>query len=178
MSEKGADYYRLPSLAATGRFGTELGALLKSGDLVAMNGDLGSGKTTMTRALARGMGLAGPVSSPTFALVQEYRGTVPLFHFDPYRLETLDDMVDIGFEEYLERNGVIVVEWAERIVPLLPPERIELTLSAEAPDEFDAEESARVVTLAARGERATHVARMLTLALPDLLTADSSRGAA
>lgn len=105
-------------------FGVALGSLLRSGDVVALEGDLGSGKTTLTKAIARGMGLIDDVTSPTFNLVHEYHGLVPLFHIDPYRLKNSEDANDLGMEEYLSRAGVVIVEWASRIAELLPSERL------------------------------------------------------
>ena len=120
----------------TARFGEALGAKLGAGDCVALIGDLGAGKTTLTKAIARGMGIASPVTSPTYTLVQEYPGRIPLFHADPYRLENPADVLDFGFEEYFTRSGVVIVEWADKIAELLPEERLTLTLEiAGEPDE-------------------------------------------
>ena len=121
--------YLLHDLAETQMWGRMLGASLQAGDVIAMIGDLGAGKTTLTQAIARGMQIAEPVTSPTFALAQEYLGRVPLFHFDPYRLDSAEAFAEIGFDEYFERGGVIVVEWADKIAPLLPEERLTLTLT-------------------------------------------------
>ena len=107
------------------------GVLLKAGDVIALVGDLGMGKTTLAQGVAQGMGIADSVTSPTFTLVQEYGRTLPLFHFDPYRLEQPEAMYDLGFEEYLERGGVVLVEWADRIAALLPPERLTVTMQEE-----------------------------------------------
>src|SRR5581483_9774605 len=107
--------FALLSEQETRRFGRALGELLRPGDVVALIGDLGTGKTTLTQAIARGMGITADVSSPTFALVHEYYGPTPLFHFDPYRLDRCEDLADLGFEEYFHRGGVIVVEWADKV---------------------------------------------------------------
>src|SRR5690349_18024868 len=112
--------FRLATRAATTAIGRLLGAQLKPGDVVALIGDLGAGKTTLTQAIAEGMGITSDVSSPTFALIHEYPGTVPLFHIDPYRLDRAEDLAELGFEEYLQRGGVIVVEWADKVADLLP----------------------------------------------------------
>ncbi len=108
--------------------GRALGKLLRAGDVIALIGDLGAGKTTLTQGIAQGMGITERVTSPTFTLVQEYGQETPLFHFDPYRLERPEDVSDFGFEEYLERGGIVVVEWADKIAALLPDERLTLTL--------------------------------------------------
>src|SRR5205823_6429505 len=123
-----------PTPAATGRFGRELGSRLRSGHVVSLIGDLGAGKTTMAQAIAAGMGIAAHVTSPTFGLIHEYSGPVPLFHFDTYRLERPQDLADLGFHEYLERGGVVVIEWADRFPELLPAERLTLRMEIDPSD--------------------------------------------
>ena len=90
--------------------GEALAARLKAGDVVAYRGDLGAGKTAFTRGLARGLGCTGRVSSPTFTIVNEHEGRLPLFHFDLYRLGDGEELFDIGWEDYLDRGGVCAVE--------------------------------------------------------------------
>ena len=92
--------------------------------MVAYRGDLGAGKTAFTRGLARGLGCTGRVTSPTFTVVNEYEGRLPLFHFDLYRLEGEDALYDIGWEDYLDRGGVCAVEWSERAEAALPRETV------------------------------------------------------
>ncbi len=121
--------WRLPTRADTARFGEALGQRLRPGNCVALVGDLGAGKTTLVRAMARGLGVTSHVSSPTFGLIQEYRGPVPMFHIDPYRIQRLEELEDFGFHEFFERGGVVVVEWADMLETMLPSER--LTLSIE-----------------------------------------------
>ena len=99
----------------TEALGTRLGAQLKPGTLIAYYGDLGAGKTAFTRGLARGLGIGDRITSPTYTIVNEYPGEIPLFHFDMYRLESSDDLFDIGWEDYLARGGVIAMEWSERV---------------------------------------------------------------
>ena len=100
----------------TERLGKALGALLQPGDVIACRGDLAAGKTALTRGIAEGLGISGPVTSPTYTIVNEYHdGRLPLFHFDMYRLGSADELFDIGWEDYLARGGVCVVEWAERV---------------------------------------------------------------
>lgn len=98
----------------TERIGETLGKTLRPGSVVAYRGGLGMGKTAFTRGLARGLGCAGRVTSPTFTIVNEYEGDIPLFHFDLYRLGSSDELFDIGWEDYLARGGVCAVEWSER----------------------------------------------------------------
>lgn len=98
----------------TEQLGQRLGAVLPAGAVVAFTGDLGAGKTAFTRGLARGLGIPGQVTSPTFTIVNEYEGgRLPLFHFDMYRLGSSDELFDIGWEDYLARGGVCAVEWSE-----------------------------------------------------------------
>ena len=100
----------------TEALGEKLAGRLCPGDVIAYYGDLGAGKTAFTRGLARGLGIQVPVTSPTYTIVNEYlQGTMPLFHFDMYRLESADDLFDIGWEDYLERGGVCAVEWSENV---------------------------------------------------------------
>ena len=100
----------------TEKVGAALGKILTPGTVLAYRGDLGAGKTAFTRGLARGLGYAEPVTSPTYTIVNEYLGgRLPLFHFDMYRLASSDDLWDIGWEDYLERGGIAAVEWSENI---------------------------------------------------------------
>ena len=112
------------SEAETSALGEKLAARLAPGAVVAMYGGLGAGKTAFTRGLARGLGLSSRVSSPTFTIVNEYLGRVPLFHFDMYRLGDADELFEIGWEDYLARGGVCVVEWSENVEGAFPPETI------------------------------------------------------
>ena len=95
--------------------GKKLGRKLMPGSVVALFGDLGAGKTAFTRGVAEGLGIKAIVSSPTFTIVNEYPGDVPLFHFDMYRLENEDELFDIGWDDYRDRDGVCVVEWSEKV---------------------------------------------------------------
>jgi len=118
------------SAAATTRLGERLGALLQDGDVVALCGDLGAGKTQLTRGVCAGAGVApGDVSSPTFAIVQTYRGRLPVHHADLYRLGDLDELYATGFMDLVGGPGALLVEWADRIGGWLPPEHLLLRLS-------------------------------------------------
>ncbi len=99
----------------TEELGARLGRQLRPGAVIAFYGDLGAGKTAFTRGLARGLGIVDPITSPTYTIVNEYSGKIPLFHFDMYRLTSSEDLFDIGWEDYLTRGGVIAVEWSERV---------------------------------------------------------------
>ena len=100
----------------TEKVGAALGRILPPGTILAYRGDLGAGKTAFTRGLARGLGYAEPVTSPTYTIVNEYLGgRLPLFHFDMYRLCSSDDLWDIGWDDYLDRAGVCAVEWSENV---------------------------------------------------------------
>ena len=104
----------------TEEVGEKLAKALKPGAVIAYKGDLGAGKTAFTRGLARGLDAAEQVTSPTYTIVNEYlSGRMPLFHFDMYRLSCSDDLFDIGWEDYLERNGVCAVEWSENVADAL-----------------------------------------------------------
>ena len=112
------------SEAETEAAGQALAARLGPGDVVAFRGGLGMGKT----ALARGLGYAGRVTSPTFTIVNEYPAPVPLFHFDMYRLPDSDALFDIGWEDYLGRGGVCAVEWSEQVADAIPPEAVTVAI--------------------------------------------------
>ena len=99
----------------TEQVGFSFAKKLHPGDVIALYGDLGVGKTAFVRGLARGLGLEDNVSSPTFTIVNEYLGVLPLFHFDMYRLGSSDELFEIGWEDYLERSGVCAIEWSENV---------------------------------------------------------------
>ena len=104
------------SPAKTEAIGAALAKVLTPGTVIAYRGDLGAGKTAFTRGLARGLGYREMVTSPTYTIVNEYLGgRIPLFHFDMYRLGSADDLWDIGWEDYLDRNGICAVEWSENV---------------------------------------------------------------
>ena len=108
--------YTTHSPGETEALGVALGKVIPAGTILAYRGDLGAGKTAFTRGLARGLGYAEPVTSPTYTIVNEYLGgRLPLFHFDMYRLRSAEDLWDIGWEDYLDRGGVCAVEWSENV---------------------------------------------------------------
>ncbi len=112
------------SPAETENFGERLGAALKGGEVIAYFGGLGMGKTRFTAGLARGMGLNADVSSPTFSLVHEYAGEIPLCHFDMYRITTFEDLCSTGFFDYIDNGSVLAVEWSENIENALPEDNL------------------------------------------------------
>ena len=108
--------------------GEEFSRTLKEGDVVALNGDLGAGKTVFVKGIAKGLHIEDIVTSPTFTILREYKGLLPLYHFDVYRISDPDEMFDIGFSEYLDGSGVSVIEWAEKVEELLPKRRIDVLI--------------------------------------------------
>src|SRR6202011_5320569 len=129
------------SAAQTQRLGMRLGELLRGGELILLNGQLGTGKTTFTQGLAQGMGISVNINSPTFTLLKEYAGKVEerpagnaprsgpaLYHFDLYRLDNPEEIFDLGFEEYFTSDGVCVVEWAEKADLYSPPDPPDIRL--------------------------------------------------
>ncbi len=123
------------STQETEQFGEEVAKSLRGGDVLAFTGSLGMGKTAFTRGLARGLGCRGRVTSPTFTIVNEYDGKTPLFHFDMYRLGSSDELFDIGWDDYLARDGVCAVEWSERVSDALPDDTIYVDIARGEEDE-------------------------------------------
>ena len=115
--------------------GFSLGQKCVPGTVIAMRGDLGAGKTVFVRGLAAGLGLSARVTSPTFTIVNEYDGRIPLFHFDMYRLSSSDELFDIGWEDYLGRGGVCAVEWSERVTDALPQDTVFVDIARHAENE-------------------------------------------
>lgn len=105
----------LSSLEETIAIGKELATSLQPGDVLALSGDLGAGKTTFVKGLALGLDIEEPIQSPTYVYLNEYQGRIPLFHFDLYRLKGVEDFINLGFDEFMSRGGVCAIEWPERI---------------------------------------------------------------
>lgn len=137
----------LQDLAHTQALGICLGELAAPGEVITLAGDLGAGKTTLTQAI--GKGLAVPetcyITSPTFSLLHEYPGRLPLYHLDLYRLHDAEEIMELGFEDYLYGEGVCVLEWPDRLGELMPDHRLQITLNFRG-------ESSRVAELAAYGQ--------------------------
>ena len=131
----------------TVRIGRALGKLLEPGDVVALIGPLGAGKTCLARGVAKGIG-ADPktVTSPTFVLINEYEGGMPLYHFDAYRLSGAGDMYALGSDEYFSGGGACLVEWADRVEESLPEEHLRVLIEITG-------QSSRAIRFEARGER-------------------------
>lgn len=120
------------ALEETEEFSKKLADALQPGDVITLEGDLGAGKTAFTKGLALGLGIRKNVNSPTFTIIKEYVGRIPLYHMDVYRLEDSDE--DLGFDEYFEGEGVTVVEWAHLIEDQLPEERLNIYIHHQGND--------------------------------------------
>ena len=154
------NHYSLTTGSAeeTRRVGRLLGESCRGGEVLLLEGDLGAGKTTLTQGVAAGLGITTSVISPTFILLREYEGRLPLYHFDFYRLEGTGRAVDLEFGEYLGAGGVCVIEWPAFAPEMAPPEylRVELHISGE---------TSRILTLEAVGRRHEELLGRLAVAL-------------
>lgn len=122
----------------TYQLGMELGEKAKAGQVYCLLGDLGTGKTVFTQGFAKGLGITEPVNSPTFTIVQVYdEGRLPFYHFDVYRIEDIDEMLEIGYEDYFYGQGVCLIEWSNLIEELLPSDRTVITIEKELEKGFD-----------------------------------------
>jgi len=144
------------STQETIRLGTRLADCLKKGDIVCLFGDLGSGKTTFTKGIARGLKInANKVNSPTFVLMNAYQGKHPLFHFDFYRLDKATEISAIGYEEFFYDNGITVIEWPQRLGRLLPKDYLHVKFTSKG-------EGKRSIHVSVRGKRSSEIlARLL-----------------
>ena len=111
--------------------GEKIGALLKKGDIIAMQGTLAAGKTTITKGIARALGITDTITSPTFCLISEYYGRMPLYHMDVYRLDGREDFINLGTDDMLYGDGVSIIEWSEKIMDELPSSTIILRLTPQ-----------------------------------------------
>jgi tRNA threonylcarbamoyladenosine biosynthesis protein TsaE len=143
----------LPDPSATDDLGRRLGALLRPGDVIALIGPLGAGKTHLTRAIAAALDAHG-VTSPTFVLIQEYQGRLPVYHFDAYRLRGPAEFADLGAHEYFTGDGVCLVEWADRVPDCLPADHLRITMTPTG-------ESTRHALIESTGSRSDHLVRHL-----------------
>lgn len=114
---------------ATRELGKNLGQNLFAGSIVALTGELGSGKTTLVQGIGQGLRIKSLIKSPSFVIIHEYNGSLPLYHFDLYRLNKVEEIFSLGYEEYFyQKKGVVVIEWAEKMKDLLPVEYLQITL--------------------------------------------------
>lgn len=128
-SNKADDTYKL---------GEKLGKEARPGEVYCILGDLGTGKTVFSQGFAKGLGITEPVSSPTFTIIQEYKeGRMPFYHFDVYRIEDVEEMYEIGYEDYFYGSGVSLIEWADLIEDILPFNRITITIEKDLEKGFN-----------------------------------------
>lgn len=125
------------SVEETKKIASELAKTLNGGDVLCMYGDLGAGKTAFVQGLAKGLGIDEPITSPTFTIVNEYYGSLPLYHFDVYRIADPDEMYEVGYEEYVYGGGISVIEWSELIEDILPERRYKVTILKDASEHDD-----------------------------------------
>ncbi len=129
--------YESYSYDETMKIASEIADTLKGGEFIAMYGDLGAGKTAFVQGVAKALDIKNHVTSPTFTIVNEYEGRLPLYHFDVYRISDPDEMYEIGYDEYVDSNGVCIVEWAELIEDLFPQEYIKITILKDDEKDFN-----------------------------------------
>ena len=130
--------YESKSAEETRAIGEELGRKALPGQIIAFRAEMGAGKTVFSQGFARGLGISGPVNSPTFTLLQIYEGGhLPLYHFDVYRIEDPEEMQEVGLDEYLYGDGVCLIEWSELIDELLPADCIKISIEKDKSDDFD-----------------------------------------
>ena len=141
--------FHVGNVEETSELGQRLGQILQKGDTVCLTGDLGTGKTAFTGGIARALGIEGYITSPTFTIVNEYEGSLPLYHFDVYRIGDPGEMFETGYDEYISGNGITVIEWAELIKEILPPERIEVYIEKDSTEKLDS----RLITMQFHGQR-------------------------
>lgn len=145
----------LKGIEDTDRFGRRLGQLAQPGDVICLNGDLGAGKTTLSKSVGLGLEVEDYITSPTFTIINEYEGRLPLYHFDVYRLNDGEELYDLGVDDYFYGEGVCLIEWAENIRDYLPEDRLEIWIyRSDNPDD-------RVVQLKAFGDRSEFLAKEL-----------------
>jgi tRNA threonylcarbamoyladenosine biosynthesis protein TsaE len=139
----------------TEKLGESLGRLLERGDFIALSGDLGAGKTAFARGVARGIGINEDITSPTFTIINEYDGILPLAHMDVYRLKSVEELANVGFDDYLE-GFVVVMEWAEKVKEMLPQDLLWVEIEA-------VDEKRRKISLKSNGKHYDKILQELNL---------------
>lgn len=139
----------------TEQLGRLIGESLIGGEIIAMTGDLGAGKTTMTKSIAKGLNIDEHITSPTFTIVNEYDGRLKLFHFDVYRIGDIEEMYDIGYEEYFYSGGVCIIEWANLIEEILPKNTINIEI-------YSLDENKREIMITGKGDKFNHIVKELS----------------
>ena len=142
------------SARQTQRLGRHLGSLAQGGDVFLLIGVLGAGKTCLTQGIARGLGVEDVATSPTFVVVNQYKGRLPLYHIDLYRLDRIEEVIDLGLDDYLFGKGVCVVEWADKAPGILPQEHLLVEISILT-------DTSRNLRLTSIGERCTELLSQL-----------------
>jgi tRNA threonylcarbamoyladenosine biosynthesis protein TsaE len=154
--------------------GASLAPTLLPGDVISMSGDLGAGKTVFVQGLAAALGVEQRITSPTFTLIHEYEGRFPVVHVDVYRLDSIQEVLDLGFEELVDPGAVLLVEWGEAVMPLLPRRYLEVAIRRSPDIEADDE---RVITFHPRGPEWAHKLSAMRTTAEALLDAMSEPGA-
>jgi tRNA threonylcarbamoyladenosine biosynthesis protein TsaE len=139
----------------TYKLGEYLGRALQQGDIICLTGDLGAGKTAFTKGIGIGLDIKEFITSPTYTIINEYDGRIPLFHFDVYRLEGVEEMYELGYEEYFFGDGAVVIEWADIVKDIIPSERLWITILRGKEDDN------REIMFDASGERYQKVIKEL-----------------
>jgi tRNA threonylcarbamoyladenosine biosynthesis protein TsaE len=142
------------NLKDTENVGKIIGRNLMSGTVLCLDGDLGAGKTTLTQYIAKEFGIDEYITSPTFTIIKEYEGTLPLYHMDVYRIDSEDDMYDLGYEEYIYSDGVTIIEWSHKIKNILPENRIDIEIQR-------IDENSRILDISGKGPSFEKIAEEL-----------------
>lgn len=156
MANKQSTQVTLANLQETMTFGQHIGTVAQAGDIILLNGDLGAGKTTLTQAIGKGLQVPANcyITSPTYSLLHEYPGRIPLYHMDLYRLSGEEEIEELGFEEYIYGQGLTIIEWPERLGDLTPRDYLEIVLTSPTPE-------SREITLTAYGAMCSRLKEFL-----------------
>jgi len=136
---------KIRNLEETKIIGKFIAKNLTKGTVICLDGDLGAGKTTLTQFIAKEFGINENITSPTFTIIKEYEGILPFYHMDVYRIDSEDDMYDLGYEDYIYSEGVCIIEWSQKISNMLPPDRINIYI------ERTVDENSRVFSIEGKG---------------------------